>query len=119
MNNTHVVAVILAVIAIAIGSLTLAPKAHQEGSLSLKQIKTEHVATFAAAQKPNCAWFVEAVAATPATAKSNCAWFVEAVDAPSLVSNTKQNCAWFVEAVTPVTDRQTESDYLRSALAKL
>jgi hypothetical protein len=77
---------------IILSTLAAHAPAQNQGSVTLKSIRTDNTKVFYASQRPDCAWFVEAVYA-----------------------NHRPGCAWFVEAVLPTGD----TDNLKSVAATL
>jgi hypothetical protein len=70
--------------------------AQNQSLVTLKNIRTDNTAVFYADQRPDCAWFVEAVYA-----------------------DHRPDCAWFVEAVMPTGDSNIATENLESVAARL
>src|SRR5262249_57388664 len=69
-------AMLVTVAVIILSTFAAHPPAQNQSSVTLKSIRTDSTAVFYADQRPDCAWFVEAVYADN---RPDCAWFVEAV----------------------------------------
>jgi hypothetical protein len=87
-----VAAMLVTVVVIILSTFATRAPAQNQGSVTLKSIRTDNTKVFYASQRPDCAWFVEAVYA-----------------------NHRPGCAWFVEAVLPTGD----TDNLKSVAATL
>jgi len=89
-------ATLVAVAVIIFSTLAAHAPAQNQSSLTLKSIRTDSAAVFYAANRPTCAWFVEAVYAA-----------------------NRPTCAWFVEAVLPAGDSNVATENLKSVAATL
>jgi hypothetical protein len=90
-------AAMLVTVTVIILSIFAAHAPAQNKSLvTLKNIRTDNTAVFYADQRPDCAWFVEAVYA-----------------------DHRPDCAWFVEAVMPTGDSNIATENLESVEARL
>jgi hypothetical protein len=87
---------LVTVAVIVLSTLAAHAPAQNQGSITLKSIRTDNTAVFYASQRPDCAWFVEAVYA-----------------------NHRPSCAWFVEAVLPTSDSNIATENLKSVAATL
>jgi len=85
-------AMLVTVAVITLSTLAAHAPAQNQSSVTLKSIRTDNTKVFYASQRPDCAWFVEAVYA-----------------------DQRPGCAWFVEAVLPTGD----TDNLKSVAATL
>lgn len=89
-------ATLVTVATITLSALAMHAPTPTQSPVTLKSIQTDRTATLYAAQRPSCAWFVEAVYA----------------DKPP-------GCAWFVEAVLPATDNDMATENLKLVTATL
>jgi hypothetical protein len=103
MRNIHrnisvrmLAAMLVAVAVIILSTLAAHAPAQNQSSVTLKSIRTDNTAVFYAGQRPDCAWFVEAVYA-----------------------GNRPSCAWFVEAVLPTGDSNIATENLKSVAATL
>lgn len=70
--TVRVIAAMLVIVAvIGLSALAMHVPTQTQNSVTLKSIQTEKTTTFYAANRPTCAWFVEAV--LPGTCDSNAA----------------------------------------------
>jgi hypothetical protein len=98
-RNTSVrlmAAMLVAVTVIILSTIAAHAPAQNQSSVTLKSIRTDKTLVFYATQRPDCAWFVEAVYA-----------------------NQRPSCAWFVEAVLPTADGNVAAESLKSVVATL
>jgi len=89
-------AMLVTVAVIILSTFAAYAPAQNQGSFTLKSIRTDKTAVFYADQRPDCAWFVEAVYA-----------------------DQRPDCAWFVEAVLPTGDSNIATENLKSVAATL
>jgi hypothetical protein len=89
-------AMLVTVAVIILSTFAAHPPAQNQSSVTLKSIRTDSTAVFYADQRPDCAWFVEAVYA-----------------------DNRPDCAWFVEAVLPTGDSKLANENLKSVAATL
>jgi len=96
INLRMLTATLIAVAVIILSTLAAHAPAQNQSSLRLTSIRTDNTAVFYAAQRPDCAWFNEAVYA-----------------------DHRPSCAWFNEAVLATSDGNAASENLESVAATL
>ncbi len=108
MKNIHrfirlrlIAALLVAVTVIGLSALAMHAPTRNQSSLTLKNIHTDRAATFYADQRPDRAWFCEAVLPT------------------SRFADNRAGRAWFCEAVLPTGDSNVMTENLKSVAATL
>ena len=94
-------AMLITVAVIALSRLAAHAPAQNQNWLTLKNIRTDKATSFYADQRPDGAWFVEAVLPT------------------GHYADHRANGAWFVEAVLPTGDSDVMTENLKSVAATL